>query len=145
MKAANVSSSFGISIRPGGKKDGVPAVEEDHEAIIRSLSLAGVLSQNVYLVCIEEELEAWLIADGRAISAMLSTPSHPIKVPDVKRPEQIYNPKGRLKRIFPQHSGSPYNDRVHAGRIVRALPDLNRLKRCAAFIRFVIKVTGEIP
>jgi hypothetical protein len=99
----------------------------------------------VYLVCIEEELEAWLIADGRAISTVLSRPAHPVKVPDVKRPERTRKPKTHLNKVFQRHSGRPYVDRLHARMIVEKLPDLTRIKRCTTFVRFAVKVTGRAP
>ena len=101
--------------------------------------------QQAALVCIEEELEAWLLADGRALSTVLSRPAHPVKVPDVKKPDQIQKPKTRLNRIFQQRSGRPYVDRMHARKIVEALPDLNRIRRSTTFVRFAVKLTGEEP
>ena len=106
---------------------------------------ADVRSSHVFLVCIGEELEAWLLADGRAISNMLSRPAHPVRVPDVKRPERMRKPKTHLNKVFQRHSGRPYADRLHAKLIVEALPDLTKIKRCATFVRFAVKVTGKAP
>jgi len=61
----------------------------------------GVTSPNVYLIW--EELEAWLIADGRALSTVLSTPAHPVKIKDEKKPESVKNPKGKLRKILLDH------------------------------------------
>ena len=108
------------------------------------MTKAGVRSPRVFLVCLEEELEAWLIADGRAISKVLSRPAHPVKVPDEKRPERTQKPKTRLSQVFQQH-GRSYVDRIHAKLIVEALPDLTKIKRCATFVRFAVKVTGKAP
>ena len=88
------------------------------------------------MICIREELEAWLIADGRAVSAVLSTPTHRVRVKHGRNPESIRNPKKRLGRIFQQHSHRPYSDRQHAIAITRALPNLNRLDAIPAFARF---------
>lgn len=49
-----------------------PCRKKDREAIFSSLSRAGVDALQMSLVCIEEELEAWLIADGRALTSVLS-------------------------------------------------------------------------
>lgn len=119
-----------------------PCRREDRQAIARSLKKANVKSKSVYLVCIEEELEAWLIADGRALSAVLSRPAHPVKVKDTLKPERVGTPKTRLKKLFQQHRDQPYTDRLHAEKIVNAMPDLNRIKRCVSFVRFAVKVTG---
>ncbi|OGG56219.1 MAG: hypothetical protein A3F84_10135 [Candidatus Handelsmanbacteria bacterium RIFCSPLOWO2_12_FULL_64_10] len=131
---------------PPWRKSGQrPCRRADREAIAQSLSRAGVRSRRVYLVCIAEELEAWLLADGRAISAVLSKSTHPVDVGDTKKPEQVSNPKKRLTRIFREKTGRLYVDRVHAEKIIQALSDLNRIKRCATFVRFAIKATGRKP
>jgi hypothetical protein len=115
-----------------------PCRREDRHAIAASLEAAGVPQRKASLICIEEELEAWLIADGRALSAVLSTPTHPVRARDSKSPDDVRNPKARLRKLF-QKSGRPdYTDRVHAGKIVDALPDLTRLRRCASFRRFEV-------
>jgi hypothetical protein len=130
---------------PPWQKKGVrPCRRDDREAIWRSLTNAGVTLSRVSLVCIEEELEAWLIADGRAVSTVLSRSAHPVRVQDVGRPERRRNPKRHLIRVFQQH-GRSYVDRIHARKIVEALPDLTRIKRCTTFVRFAVKVTGKAP
>jgi hypothetical protein len=120
-----------------------PCRREDREAILSSLTRAGARSSHVSLVCIEEELEAWLLADGRALSSVLSRPAHPVKIQDTRNAERTRNPKTRLNRVFQQHFGRPYVDRLHARLIVEALPDLTRIRRCETFVRFAEKVTGR--
>ncbi|MDF0645633.1 MAG: DUF4276 family protein [Nitrospira sp.] len=119
-----------------------PCRREDRQTIARSLKKAKVSSKHVYLVCIEQELEAWLITDGRAISQVLSRPAHPVRVADVKSSDKVNNPKKRIMKTFLQHTGRPYTDRIHAKQIIEVMPDLNRIKRCASFIRFAAKATG---
>ena len=130
---------------PSWRRGEHPCRKEDREIIQGSLSTSGVQMQQVDLVCIEEELEAWLLADGRALSTVLSRPTHPVRVRNVRNPDQIQNPKKRLNRIFNQHSGQPYSDRTHARKIVEALPDLNRIRRIPTFVRFAVKLTGREP
>ena len=122
-----------------------PCRRDDRQAILGSLTKARVRPSQVSLVCIAEELEAWLIADGRAVSTVLSRSAHPVRVPDVKRPERTRKPKTHLNKVFQRYSGRPYVDRIHAKMIVEALPDLTRIKRCATFVRFAVKVTGKAP
>lgn len=110
-----------------------PCRREDRGAILSSLTRARVRSSHAFLVCVEEELEAWLLADGRAISKVLSRQAHPVRIQDVNKPERVSKPKTRLNKIFQQHSGRPYVDRLHAKLIVEALPDLTKIKRCATF------------
>jgi hypothetical protein len=119
-----------------------PCRREDRVAIHESLVAASVNPARIGLVCIREELEAWLLADGRAVSAVLSTPAHPVRVRPARNPESIRNPKRRLGRLFQEHTGRPYSDRQHAMQIARALPDLGRLDAVPAFARFRQKLIG---
>lgn len=127
---------------PWREKKQPPCRKEDRAAIIDSLTNAGVTSPHVYLVCIEEELEAWLLADGRAISAVLSRPTRLVKVKDRKNPDGIQKPKTQLNKIFQENTGRPYVDRQHAKMIVEKLEDLNKLRRSVTFVRFAEKVAG---
>jgi len=122
-------------------RDQRPCRREDRENIAQSLNDAGLSGTEVYLVCIEEELEAWLIADGRALSAVLSRPAHPVKIKHAKRVHQVKNPKAKLTKIFQQRAGTRYVDLIHAEKIIRELPDFSQLKRCETFARFVLKAT----
>lgn len=121
-----------------------PCRREEREAIFLALDKAGLkkaqIEAKVALICIQEELEAWLIADGRALSSVLSTAAHPVKIPHVGNPEQMKNPKKALIKKFKEHLGRPYSDRLHAIQIVRALPDHNRLRRLSTFDRFCQKL-----
>jgi hypothetical protein len=123
--------------RQKGRK---PCRREDRQSIAASLQAAGVAERHVSLICIEEELEAWLIADGRALSAVLSTAEHPVRAGDSKSPEDVPNPKARLRRLFRRSGRGDYSDRVHAGKIVDAMPDFTRLRRCASFRRFEVSL-----
>ena len=122
-----------------------PCRKEDCEKIHASLSKFDVPMWQVDLVCIEQELEAWLLADGRALSTVLSRRTHPVRVRDVRNPDQESNPKARLRRIFNQRLRRPYSEQIHARKIVEALPDLNRIRRSPSFVRFAVKLTGREP
>jgi hypothetical protein len=113
-----------------------PCRKQDRDSILSSLKEAKVDHSRVTPLCIQEELEAWLIADGRALSAVLSTAAHPVTVKHEKKPEQFSNPKKRLVRLFNNSRHRNYVDRLHAVQIVRAIPDLGRLGRLPTFQRF---------
>ena len=115
----------------------------DREEILGTLHRTGVASSSVYLVCIEKELEAWLLSDARALRAVLSTRSRQARVSAQRRPEHIGNPKAALCRLFQQNGRGLYNGTVHAIKIVKAMPDLNHLRRCPSFVRFAEKLTGR--
>ena len=128
---------------PWRTKGAKPCRREDREAIFASLRSAGVAMKRVALICIQEELEAWLITDGRALSTVISTPHRPVKIRHQKRAEHVSNPKSALERFFVQNGRPKYVDRKDAIRIVRALPDLRRLERLPTFARFSEKLVGR--
>lgn len=119
-----------------------PCRHDDRESIYQSLRTSGVRANRVQLVCIEEELEAWLLADGRALSAVLSRPTHPVKIKHTKNPDGVGNPKGVMRRLFSQN-GHAYNDLLHAKRIVENVPDFARLRDSITFRRFAERLTGQ--
>ena len=119
--------------RLGGER---PCRHDDREDIFASLRAANVPLHRVRLVCIREELEAWLLCDGRALSAVLSTAAHPVHIRDQRRPDRVRNPKAALNRLFVQNRRMRYVDRYHAIEIIRALTDLTRLRRSESFLRF---------
>ncbi len=116
-----------------------PCRKEDRDNILQSLANAGVDATQVTLVCIQEELEAWLLADHRALESLLSRPTRRAAVSESRRPERVDNPKAKMQQIFREH-GRVYNDLVDAEKIVKELPDLRRLfRRCETFRRFALK------
>jgi hypothetical protein len=142
---------------PAWREDGQkPCRKEDRQNVFDSLEAAGVPkpafespvektvdARQVFLVCIQEELEAWLLADHQAIAQVLSKPSHKVRIAVVKNPETVDNPKKRLARMFKQQAGQEYNDRVHAERLIKSVTDLRRITRaCPTFARFVLYVTN---
>ena len=81
-----------------GEYEGKGCRHDDREEIAESLKDAGLnpADNRIRLICIEKMLEAWLIADERALSAFLSTQAHPVHVPRQKRPEHMPDPKAAL-------------------------------------------------
>jgi hypothetical protein len=129
------------------EKDIKPCRYEDRQAIFKSLQAEKVDLEKVFLVCIREELESWLIADHRAVTAMLQLLMHPHPVSRISRysnPDRIRNPKKRLTRIFTQELGSRrrYVDYRHALLITRQIVDFSRVRRSDSFKRFALKVAG---
>lgn len=127
-----------------GEYEGKGCRHDDRAEIVESLKGAGLnpADNRIRLICIEKMLEAWLIADDRALSAFLSTQAHPVHVQQKKRPEHMPNPKATLIALF-KRSGSRirrYEDRQHAIRIAEKLPNLERLRRLQSFRRFEAKL-----
>lgn len=123
-------------------KNQKPCLKNDRKSILDSLKSAGADMTKVFLVCIEQELEAWLLVDERAINKVLSTDIRQIKINRVRNPEHIKNPKKHMDKIFRNHIGRRYDHLVHAKEITQAVTDLNRLRRVATFRRFACKVAG---
>ncbi len=125
-----------------------PCRKEDRLKIFASLRSSRVPPGKVALVCIEEELEAWLLADIRALRHVLAAHKHPRpvgKLPQFKNPERIRNPKTRLTKLFNRELGAHrrYIDFQDAIRIAQAVPDFNRIRRSTTFSRFAEKTTGR--
>lgn len=122
-----------------------PCRKEDRDNIFSSLNAAEVPPGNVNLVCIEQELEAWLLADGRAISAFLSKPTKTVSIDHEKNPDQVNNPKKKLNQHFTQNRGNSFNyiDYMHAEKLIRLTPDFTKLRRSESFKRFYLKLTGN--
>ncbi len=117
-----------------------PCRKQDRLAILQSLASAGVASQNVYLICIDPELEEWFLYDLQALSAVLSTPSHPVDIR--KSPSAGTNPKKALTKIFKENTGRLYNDLIHAEAIAKKVSNFNKVsKKCPSFARFIQKLT----
>jgi hypothetical protein len=97
----------------------------------------------VYPVCIEYELESWLIANERALSAVLSTAAHTYDVPRERHPDRNRNPKASVIRHFRQARNWRYDDKFDAVRILRAAPlNLGRLRQSTSFSRFEMKLAS---
>jgi hypothetical protein len=122
-----------------------PCRREECEVILASLRAAGIdVEQPVHLICVEQELESWLLADEQAIAACLSTAAHPYRVPRAKNPDAVMQPKAALITHFKNARGWRYDDKVDAIRILRAAPvNFSRLRRSSSFERFEEKVSNS--
>jgi hypothetical protein len=122
-----------------------PCRKEDRDNIFESLNRSNVPLDKVSLICIEEELESWLVADGRAISSFLSTATHIVSVKHEKNPDRVQNPKKKLNKIFTQNRGSGFNyiDYLHAEKLVVLIPDFQKIKKSVTFCRLYNKLTGN--
>ena len=126
-----------------------PCRHEDRQAIFRSLQAENVDLSKVFPVCIQEELEAWLLADNRAVTAMLKPLKRPHPVGRISRysnPDRIRNPKATLTRIFNHELGNNrrYVDYQHAILIAREISNFNRIRRSDSFKRFAFKTAGLV-
>jgi len=122
------------------KKD-KPCRAKERHTLLNALVKDGLKNAPVYLVCVEQELESWLLASDHAISAFLSTPAHPYQAKRVRKPDQVPNPKAVMNNHFNDARGMRYEDRVHAIKLLKAaVLDWSRLRRSVSFARFESKL-----
>jgi len=131
--------------RPAAK----PCRHADRQSIFASLAAHKVPGEAVTLVCIREELEAWLVADRRAVEAVVEARKRPHTVQrfaEQSRPDRSADPKTRLTKYFVEElgRGRKYSDATDAIKIAKAIPDWTRLKRSDSFCRFAEKVAGVL-
>lgn len=129
-------------LRPAWPVPTAPCRAEESRAVRESLQASGVAaSAPVHLICIEQELEAWLLANERAVAAYLSRPTHEFKVDRCKHPDGVRQPKAELINLFERARGRRYDDRVDAIRLLKAAPlDFKRMRRSTSFARFEAKL-----
>ena len=114
-----------------------PCRRIERTALLELLNKVGITDQPVFLVCIEQELESWLLADERKLGEYLSTPAHQYTVPRMRRPDRDKQPKATVINHFKAARGWRYDDKVHAVCVVSCgEPDWGRLRRSQSFARF---------
>ena len=128
---------------------GKPCRYDDKKKAFQSLKDANVPRRSVTLICIEQELECWLMADTRALGVILLKLKHPhrlnSKLKDYSKPDrQIGRPKTELISLFQRELGNTrkYIDRNHALLLAQEITDWSKLCRSASFCRFVEKAAG---
>ncbi len=127
------------------KKD-KPCRKDERDAILNAITNAGIANHPVFLVCVEQELESWLLADEAMISAFLSTEAHPYAAKRVRQPDRVPNPKTVLMNHFKVARGWRYQDHSHAIKVLNATAtDLKRLRRSPSFVRFESKLRKVLP
>jgi len=125
-------------------KGNKPCRYDERQALLQALIHAGLAAtEPVYLVCIEQELESWILADEKNISDYLSTAAHSYTANKVRKPDEVQNPKSVMMNHFKQARNWRYDDKVHAVKILsQNPPNWKRLCRSASFKRFGDKLVG---
>lgn len=108
--------------------------------LLTNLGAAKVSKERIIPIAIQAELEAWLLADGDALSAAMSTSAHKVKVGHERSPDTISNPKKKLDRLFRTNKVGTYNVSIHAGKIASNWKTTKRLERSQSFLRLAVKV-----
>jgi hypothetical protein len=122
-------------------KKNKPCRAKERQTVLDGLANEGLENAPVFLVCVEQELESWLLASDHAISEFLSAGAHACKANSVKKPDRMPNPKAVMNNHFTAAWGARYEDRVHAIKVLKAAePDWKRLRRSVSFARFEAKL-----
>jgi Domain of unknown function (DUF4276) len=122
------------------KKD-KPCRRVERLALLDAVTKAGVADKPVFLVCVEQELESWLLADETKIALYLSTDAHAYLVKRTSKPDREPNPKSVMMNHFKSARGWRYDDRIHAIKILGAgATDLKKMRRSPSFARFEAKL-----
>ena len=126
---------------------------QDLEDLQPSLVSAGVNAHPcLFLIAIHRELEAWLLADGSALSAVLSRPAHPVNIKDNKKADTEANPKKKLEKLFekhntpfgPQSAQGSYQPKLAAVRIAEKVPArFGQLGKLKSFRQFGLALTAN--
>ena len=116
----------------------------DVRKIRASLQQHAVALDQVALVCQIEMLEAWLMADHRAVrSALERVGRRPLRrrLARYNSVESISDPKGTLELLFEVHlgKGNYYRDHQHAYEIADGIQNTDFLRRSWTFRRFAEK------
>jgi hypothetical protein len=120
-----------------------PCRYQERQALLGGLRDAGLASAPIFLVCIEQELESWVLADETKLNAFLSSPAHGYDAKQVRHPDRVQQPKASVINHFKMAGRGRYNDVVHALRVVSvAEPNWNKLRRSDSFARFEKKLRG---
>ncbi len=129
-------------LRPAWDSKSKLCRRSERESVLASMDTAGIdATAPVHLICIEQELESWLLADDGAISALLSTAAHRYPVRRVKNPDRVPQPKAAMINHFQNARGWRYDDKVNAIQVLRAAPiNLPRLRQSTSFKRFEQKL-----
>lgn len=126
-------------------KNNKPCRKHERDALLQSLANAKLTNKPIYLVCVEQELESWLLADETKINTFLSTPAHPYsEAKRVAKPDRVPNPKSKIINHFRAARGLRYEDRIHAIKVLSCETfDIKKMRRSETFKRFESKLVSD--
>jgi len=115
----------------------------EREHLVSTLVGANIELGKVKLVCIEHEIETWILHDHKLISETMST-SHKAKIKKISDPLAIDSPKRFLIQLYKKNKFH-FNVAQAASGFAKNLGDLTHFKKCDTFRYFVQSVLGEMP
>jgi hypothetical protein len=102
--------------------------KEDVDAITNNLVAANVNLTKTKLICIEPELEGWLIAEGTALTNYKTLLSHPHPVKKFNG-SKLSGHSNESKKVITKYLGHKYNDITEAIRIAQNIADYKKIAR----------------
>lgn len=118
-----------------------PCRAAERQTMLDALVKEELQDQPVYLVCVEQELESWLLADEVKLGDFLSTTTRTFQVSRVRKPDHVQQPKAAVMKHFKNARGWRYEDYVHAVKVVKnGALNLPRLRQSESFTRFEDKL-----
>lgn len=129
---------------PVWKEDGKPCRHEDKESIVASLTAHQIGTEDIILLCVEKELESWLIADEKALKEYFITKGNmKDEIKKVKTPDIHHDPKGLMSKYFKIYKGQSFEPMIHLDTLLVKFTDVKNLRRSSSFKRFYLKLTGK--
>jgi hypothetical protein len=122
---------------------GVPCRKEDVDNILENLTAEDVDLAKIKLVCIEPELESWLIVDGKALTAYKEQLSHPHKVEKFKG-KKLSPESKNAKTEISKYLGRKYNDISEALKIAQHIENYEQIARKHASFARLKEFIGEV-
>jgi hypothetical protein len=109
------------------KWGGTGSCEDHKKEMSNGLSSSGVDRDKVFLCCIKDMLESWILGDGSAITEYFQSfsPSHRLRqFPDYKSAVEQSQPEEKLKRYNKRYD--KYSDNF---KIVKLIKDFDKISR----------------
>lgn len=123
-------------------KPKVPCRKVDRDRVLAQLDQHEVSHTRCTTLCICQELEAWLLADGAALVALAKRDAQP-KVKHENKPESLTDPKMLLAKRWETLKCGKYNDWYHAVQLAEKA-DLKRVIKAPSFARLVCKAKVQV-
>lgn len=120
--------------------------ETDKEVLANELSNLKVNTTKVFLCCIDEMLESWLIADGDGVTNWIkSKTTHNIKAFSDHKAGKQNAPKEKIDNYLKANFGKiKYNDYIHNEQIIKHLPNYDKATKWNSsfgeFVNYVNKI-----
>lgn len=108
---------------------------QDHADVLYSLTKVGINVALVHRLCVDRELETWLLMDHNAIATVISRPTRPKQVSRIRDALTNTSPKSKLRSIFRRKQAARYQEHIHNHQIAAAA-DLDLLRDCRSFDEF---------